>query len=124
MDMEKPNIPKVERLDEIVLDPSSPEQTVLVGSDLDDASIDQILTFLRVNRDCFAWSHEDMVGIPPEVMTHKLNVDSSFLPVKQKRRKFAMERNKIVDEEVPKLLETDKIREVKYPEWLANVVVV
>ncbi|KAJ9542724.1 hypothetical protein OSB04_029230, partial [Centaurea solstitialis] len=74
--------------------------------------------------DCFAWSHEDMVGIDPNIISHKLNVDPTFKPVKQKRRKFAPERNKVINEEVENLLKTGKIREVKYPDWLANVVVV
>ncbi|XP_056691954.1 uncharacterized protein [Spinacia oleracea] len=65
-----------------------------------------------------------MTGISPDVITHKLNVDPNFRPVKQKRRKFAPERNKIIDEEVQKLIDSGKIREVKYPDWLANVVVV
>src|SRR6187397_3237078 len=65
-----------------------------------------------------------MKGISPEVITHKLNVDPMHTPVKQKRRKFAPERNKIINEEIQNLLKTGKIREVKYPEWLANVVVV
>ncbi|KAJ9538325.1 hypothetical protein OSB04_031058 [Centaurea solstitialis] len=73
---------------------------------------------------CFAWSHEDMVGIDPNIISHKLNVDPTFKPVKQKRRKFAPERNKVINEEVDNLLKTGKIREVKYPDWLANVVVV
>ncbi|KAJ9544850.1 hypothetical protein OSB04_024557 [Centaurea solstitialis] len=74
--------------------------------------------------DCFAWSHEDMVGINPDIISHKLNVDPSFKPVKQKRRKFAPERNKVINDEVDNLLKTGKIREVNYPDWLANVVVV
>ncbi|KAJ9544554.1 hypothetical protein OSB04_024261 [Centaurea solstitialis] len=74
--------------------------------------------------DCFAWSHEDMVGIDPNIISHKLNVDPSFKPIKQKRRKFAPERNKVINDEVDNLLKTGKIREVKYPDWLANVVVV
>ncbi|KAJ9560504.1 hypothetical protein OSB04_005664 [Centaurea solstitialis] len=74
--------------------------------------------------DCFAWSHEDMVGIDPDIISHKLNVDPTFKPVKQKRRKFASERNKVINDEVDNLLKTGKIREVKYPDWLANVVVV
>ncbi|KAJ9538340.1 hypothetical protein OSB04_031073 [Centaurea solstitialis] len=73
---------------------------------------------------CFAWSHEDMVGIDPDIISHKLNVDPSFKPIKQKRRKFAPERNKVINDEVDNLLKTGKIREVKYPDWLANVVVV
>ncbi|KAI3747104.1 hypothetical protein L6452_09549 [Arctium lappa] len=74
--------------------------------------------------DCFAWTHEDMVGIDPSIISHKLNIDPSFKPIQQKRRKFAPERNKVINDEVDNLLKTGKIREVKYPDWLANVVVV
>ena len=72
----------------------------------------------------FSWKQEDMGGIDPAVITHKLNVSSSFKPVKQKRRSFALERQKAINEEVGKLLQANAIREVEYPEWLANVVLV
>ena len=36
----------------------------------------------------------------------------------------AQERDKAIAEEVQKLLDTDFIREVYYPDWLANVVIV
>ncbi|KAJ9542559.1 hypothetical protein OSB04_029065 [Centaurea solstitialis] len=79
---------------------------------------------VKEHSDCFAWSHEDMVRIDPNIISHKLNVDPTFKPIKQKRRKFAPERNKVINDEVDNLLKTGKIREVKYPDWLANVVVV
>ncbi|XP_074305962.1 uncharacterized protein LOC141641191 [Silene latifolia] len=44
------------------------------------------------------------------------------LTVQQKRRKFAPERNSIINEEVDKRLGIGMIREVMYPEWIANVV--
>ena len=65
-----------------------------------------------------------MGGIDPAVITHRLNISLSFKPVKQKRRSFAPERQKVINEEVSKLLRVDAIREVDYPEWLANVVLV
>ena len=65
-----------------------------------------------------------MGGVDPTVITHRLNVDPSFKSVKQKRRIFALERQKVINEEVGKLLQAKAIREVKYPEWLANVVLV
>jgi len=65
-----------------------------------------------------------MPGINPLVMVHKLNVSSSFSPIRQKKRVFAQERDKAIAEEVRKLLEVDFIREVYYPNWLANVVMV
>ena len=65
-----------------------------------------------------------MGGIDPTVITHRLNTSPSFKPVKQKRRNFAPERQKAINEEVGKLLQAGAIREVEYPEWLANVVLV
>ena len=46
------------------------------------------------------------------------------MQTQHKRRIFASGRNKVVTEEVEKLLEADFIREVFYPDWLANVVMV
>ena len=60
----------------------------------------------------------------PTIITHRLNVNPSFKPVKQKRRSFAPERQKAINEEVGKLLQGGAIREVEYLEWLANVVLV
>jgi hypothetical protein len=85
---------------------------------------EDLVAFLRRNNDVFAWSHEDMPGIDPSVIVHKLNVDPNHRPVKQRRRVFAAERNMAVAEEVEKLLKAGFIREVDYPEWLANVVLV
>ena len=63
-----------------------------------------------------------MGGIDPIVITHRLNVSPSFKPVKQKRRSLLPDRQKVINEEVDKLLQAGAIREVEYPEWLANVV--
>ena len=82
------------------------------------------IRFLKENLDVFAWSHEDMSGISPEVIQHKLNVDPERKPVQQRRRTFASERDQAIIEEVTKLLTARFIREVCYPEWLANVVLV
>ena len=83
-----------------------------------------LIEFLKQHHDCFAWSHKDMTGINPDIAVHRLQVDPDHPPVKQKRRKIAPERNKAVNEEVQKLLDIGSVREVHYPDWLANVVVV
>ena len=74
--------------------------------------------------DVFAWSHEDMPGIDPSVITYRLNMYSSFKPVLQKKRVFAPEWDKAIKEEVQKLTVVKFIREVYYSNWLANVVMV
>ena len=63
-----------------------------------------------------------MGGIDPTIITHKLSVIPSFKLVKKKRRSFAPKRQKAINEEVGRLLQAGAIREVEYPEWLANVV--
>ena len=65
-----------------------------------------------------------MLGIPASIIQHHLNVDPKKKPIQQKRRVLSPERNKAVMDEVNKLLATNFIRKVYYPEWLANVVMV
>jgi len=112
----------VEALEEFELDDSG--KIVHIGSQLPQPMKEDLVAFLRRNKDVFSWSHEDMPGIDPSVIVHKLNVDPNYHPVKQRRRAFAAERNTAVAEEVKKLLKARFIREVDYPEWLANVVLV
>ena len=65
-----------------------------------------------------------MPGIPLSLATHRLGIDATFKPVKQKRRHFNAKQNTAVQEEVDKLLKAGFIRESRYPEWIANVVMV
>ena len=112
-----------EELEPVTLD-DDPEHLTYIGSKLAKDLKGLLTQFLRQNRDIFAWKQADMGGIDPTVITHRLNTNPSFKPVKQKRRSFAPERQKAINEEVGKLLQAEAIREVEYPEWLANVVLV
>ena len=60
----------------------------------------------------------------PEFIVHRLNVDPSFPPKKQKSRRSAKEHVKVMRSEVQRLNEAGAIREIFFPEWLANIVVV
>ena len=114
----------VEKLEEIPLDSFDPGRTTKIGTLANPAIHQELITFLRGSRDVFAWSHEDMPGIDPSVMVHRLNVSPAFLPVRQKKRVFTPERDRAIVEEVQKLQEASFIREVYYPDWLVNVVMV
>ena len=112
-----------EELESVLLG-DDPEHLAYIGSKLAKDLRNSLTNFLRQNKDVFTWKQADMVGIDPTMITHRLNVIPSFKPVKQKRRSFALERKKAINEEVGKLLQTGAIREVEYREWLANVVLV
>jgi hypothetical protein len=61
---------------------------------------------------------------PREVIEHKLGIDQSYKPIKQKERRYTSERCETIQQEVNKLLETGFVRPVGYPNWLANIVLV
>ncbi|RDX84949.1 Retrovirus-related Pol polyprotein from transposon 17.6, partial [Mucuna pruriens] len=65
-----------------------------------------------------------MPGIDPQFMNHKLSIAEGARPVVQKKRKQGEEKSRAIKEEIEKLLKVGFIREVRYPEWLANVVMV
>ena len=111
-----------EALEDIPLDEDDPGKSIRIGADLEGKIKKGLIHFLRENIDVFAWSHEDMPGIDPSVITHRLNVYPSSKPVRQKKRVFALERDNAIKEEVQKLTLAKFIREVYYPDWLTNVV--
>ena len=113
----------LEELEPVSLD-NNPEHLAYIGSKIAEDLKGLLTQFLKHNIDVFTWKQTDMGGIDPTVITHRLNASPSFKPVKQKRRSFAPERQKAINEEVGKLLQAGAIREVEYPEWLANVVLV
>ena len=84
----------------------------------------KVLLLLIQNVDVFAWSPYEVPGVNPEFIMHKMNVDHSFLPKKQKSRRSAKEHMEAVRLEVRRLREAGVIREACFPEWLANIVVV
>jgi hypothetical protein len=57
------------------------------------------------------------------MIEHKLGINPSYKPIKQKRR-YAPERRETIRQEVNKLLDVGFIRPVDYPSWLANPVLV
>ena len=113
----------LEELEPVPLD-DNPEHLAYISSKLAEDLRSLLTHFLRQNKDVFAWKQADMGGIDPAIITHRLNISSSFKPVKQKRRSFVLERQKSINEDVVKLLQAGAIREVEYPEWLANAVLI
>ena len=89
-----------EVLEDISLEEGNPEKFTKIGTSMKEKTKQVLVQFLRENIDVFAWSHEDMQGINPSVITHRLNVYPSSKPVHQKKRVFAPERDNAIKEEV------------------------
>ena len=65
-----------------------------------------------------------MPGIPRRLAEHSLNILNGFKPVKQALRRFSEPKRQAMGDELAKLLEAGFIREIKHPDWLANLLMV
>jgi hypothetical protein len=100
------------------------DQRVQLGSQLSGEQEKTLLRFLFNNKDVFSWTANILCGVNRDVIEHSLNVDPSLRPRKQRLRKMSEDKAEGAWNEVKRLLSAGVIREVTYPEWLANTVMV
>ena len=62
--------------------------------------------------------------VDPTLICHYLNVNSSSVPKKQPPRRPSKEHIDAIRDKMRKLKQVRAIKEVFYPEWLANTMVV
>ena len=101
-----------------------PERFFQVGSQLSQSERVELVEFLKRNMDVFAWDAYEAPGVDPDFICHHLNVNPAITPRKQLPRRPSKEHAEAVRQEVLKLKKAGAIKEVFYPEWLANTVVV
>ncbi|XP_034199030.1 uncharacterized protein LOC117614353 [Prunus dulcis] len=87
-----PHTQPAEELETITLSDEQPDRQVRIGTRLTANLRTQFIDFLRHHSEVFAWSYEDMPGIAPDVISHKLTISSAYKPVRQKRRSYDAER--------------------------------
>ena len=83
-----------------------------------------IIAKLKAYKEQFASIASEITGVDPAIASHALKVDPNAKPVAQKKRSMSAEKEKAAEEEVDKLKKAGFIREVRYTEWLSNVVMV
>ncbi|GKV26836.1 hypothetical protein SLEP1_g36061 [Rubroshorea leprosula] len=114
----------IEPVEVVPLNPNMSERTVKVGTKLTAKERAELLEFLKVNQDVFAWTTDEMPGIPTELAVHKLSTDPTRRPMVQKHRLFGPEKQAAIDEEIQKLLQAGFIKRVEYSMWVSNPVLV
>ena len=95
-----------------------------IGAQLPPLEKEELIEFLRRNVDVFAWNPYKALGVDPSFIYHHLNVNPSLTPKKQPSRHSSNDHSDAVRDEATKLKQVRAIKEVFYPEWLANTVVV
>ena len=114
--MDQSKIEVAVEMETILINTSDPSKKIKRGSGLEANFRNDLVSLLQGYSDIFAWTPKDMPGLDESIAMHSLDVNPERKPVKQKRRNFAPERQKAIDEEIEKLLKAGIICEVKYPE--------
>ena len=100
------------------------EKFFQIGARLPPPEKEELIVFFKRNIDVFAWNAYEALGVDPNFICHHLNVNPSAIPKKQPPRCSSKDHSDAVKDEVTKLKQVEAIKEVFYPEWLTNTIVV
>ncbi|GKU96257.1 hypothetical protein SLEP1_g9509 [Rubroshorea leprosula] len=89
----------MEEIEEIQIDDNDPTKKTQIKTRLKPGEREELISFLKANKDVFTWTSADMLGVPTLVAMHKLSTNPLKKPVAFVRR-------------------------VDYYEWVANLVMV
>ncbi|KAL3680880.1 hypothetical protein R1sor_023836 [Riccia sorocarpa] len=97
---------------------------VKIGNHLSEEQKKGIIKLLKDYSQVFAWTYEDMKGVPPEICQHKIKLLPSAKPLVQRPYRMNPNYAETVKKEIEKLKEADFIYPVKEYDWLSPIVIV
>ena len=59
---------------------------IFISESLSLTEREELIVLVREYIDVFAWNYEDMLGLDPQVVMHRLNIKPDAKPVKQQQR--------------------------------------
>jgi hypothetical protein len=76
----------------VPLNQATPKQMVIISEDLTSHDEERLLSCLSKNKDVFAWSAIDLIGVSRSIIEDSLGIDPSVRPKKQRLRKMSDEK--------------------------------
>jgi len=92
------------------------KKKVKVGTSKATHIRDELVALLRDYQDIFAWSYQDMPGLSPDIVQHRLPLNPEDSPVKKKLRRMKPEMSLKIKEEVKKQFDVGFLAVVRYLE--------
>ncbi|GKE41123.1 reverse transcriptase domain-containing protein [Tanacetum coccineum] len=108
----------------VVIHDYYPDQTIIIGGNLSTECRSGLIEILRKHADAFTWTPTDMTEIPRFITEHELKTYPHVEPRVQRKQSIALDRRKVVKDEVAEWLKARIVRKVWYPTWVANPVLV
>ncbi|XP_028208435.1 uncharacterized protein LOC114391656 [Glycine soja] len=123
LEYEKKTIRPHEEVVEVInLGTEEDKKEVKIGASLEATVKRRVIELLKEYVDVFAWSYQDMPGLDPRIVEHRLPLKPECPPVKQKLRRTRPDMALKIKEEVQKQIDAGFLVTSEYPQWLANIV--
>jgi hypothetical protein len=97
---------------------------VIIASDLHVAQEEKLLDVLREHIEAIGWTIEDIKGISPSVVMHKIHLEEDTKPSRELQRRLNPTMQEVVKGEVIKLLDAGVIYPFSDSKWVSPIHVV
>jgi len=97
---------------------------VIIASDLHVAQEEKLLDVLREHKEAIGWTIEDIKGISPSVVMHKIHLEEDTKPSREPQRRLNPTMQELVRGEVIKLLDDGIIYPISDSKWVSPIHVV
>jgi hypothetical protein len=97
---------------------------VIIASDLVDDQEEKLLDILREHKEAISWTIEDIKGISPSVVMHKIHLEENAKPSRAPQRRLNLAMQEVVKAEVIKLLDVGIIYPIYDSKWVSLIHVV
>jgi len=97
---------------------------VIIASDLHVAQEEKLLDVLREHKEAIGWTIEDIKGISPSVVMHKIHLEEDTKPSREPQRRINPTMQEVVKGEVIKLLDAGIIYPISDSKWVSPIHVV
>jgi hypothetical protein len=97
---------------------------VIIAPDLIDSQEEELLGVLREHREAIGWTIEDIKGISPSLVMHKIHLEDNSKPSREPQRRLNPAMQEVVRAEVIKLLDAGIIYPISDSKWVSPIHVV
>jgi hypothetical protein len=96
----------------------------IIASDLHTSQEGKLLDVLREHKEAIGWTIEDIKGISPSVVMHKIHLEEDTKPSREPQRRLNPTMQEVVRGEVIKLLDVGVIYPIFDSKWVSPIHVV
>jgi hypothetical protein len=97
---------------------------VIIASNLVDAQEEELLEVLREHKEAIGWTIEDIKGINPSLVMHKIHLKENAKPLREPQRRLNPAMQEVVRTKVIKLLDARIIYPISDSRWMSPIHVV